>query len=95
MFQYEAAKCYEPAGNNIFCTCYTEIEVGSATSATASVTNETEEQGSLWWKRKSKTDKKAASAKKKAPQRRRVTCPNTSCGVSFTLIVTMIIICFV
>ena len=81
MFQYEAAKCYVPAGNNIFCTCYTEIIVGSAGSDAAAATRETAEQGGRWWSRESKSSKKSA-AKKKPTQRRRVTCPNTECGVS-------------
>lgn len=89
MFQLKAAQCYQPAGNNIFCTCYTEIEVGSSSSSsTAAVTKGTEVQGGLWWSRRSKADKKSPSAKKKPTQRRRVTCPNTECGVSCVKVFT-------
>lgn len=82
MFQIKAAQCYQPPGNNIFCTCYTEIDVGSGSSTATAVTKDTEEQGGLWWSRKSKSDKKSA-AKKKPAQRRRVTCPNTECGKAY------------
>jgi len=84
MFQLKAVECYQPAGNNIFCTCYTEIEVGSCNSDTAAVAKSTsEEQGGLWWSRKTKANKRP-SAKKKTTQRRQVTCPNADCGVSFS-----------
>lgn len=82
MFQLKAVECYQPAGNNIFCTCYTEIEVGSGDSDAAAVAKDTsEEQGGLWWSKKTKAGKKS-SAKKKTMQRRRVNCPSADCGVS-------------
>ena len=86
MFQYEAAKCYVPAGNNIFCTCYTEIIVGSAGSDVTTATVESVEQGGRWWSRERKSSKKSA-AKKKPAQRRRVTCPKAECGVSCITVV--------
>ena len=95
MFQYEAAKCYQPAGNNIFCTCYTEIVVGSGGSDAVAATRESTEQGGRWWSREGKSSKKS-SAKKKPAQRRRVTCPNTECGVSYiTAVFATDIVCSV
>ena len=82
LFQKNAAECYQPAGNNIFCTCFTEIEVaagsnGSSNGGAAAI----EEQGGFWWSRKSKA-KKSTATKNRTSQRRQVTCPKPECGVS-------------
>lgn len=83
IFQHKAIECYQPMGNNIYCTnCFTEIDIGSSSSDVVAVTkSNAEEQGGLWWSRKTKATKKS-SAKKKPLQRRRVTCPTATCGVS-------------
>ena len=86
MYQLKAAECYQPTGNNIFCTCYTEIDVGSASIVTTEAPKSTEEQGSLWWSWRGKSSKKAAAKKKASQKRRRVTCPNTDCGVSVIML---------